>query len=158
MSCLALFGQTGDTGQTPSVAQQTEAPAAQQKPPEDQKSAEPTAAPAQTNSSVWSVGPIDFSGLVDGYYSYNANHPASRQNQLHNFDFQANQFSLNMAKLSLSHSPDPIGFQVDFGFGKAFDVIHSSEQAPQIFQYLEQVYVSFKPPQAKGFEAISGNL
>ena len=87
-------------------------------------------------SPTWSVGPIDFSGLVDGYYSFNANHPADMGscdfpaacgNQLYNFDVQPNQFSLNMAKLSLSHSPDPVGFQVDFGFGRAFDIVHGAE-------------------------------
>src|SRR6266403_3497189 len=76
---------------------------------------EPPAAPAPP---TWSVGPIDFSGLVDGYYSFNSNHPASRLNQLYNFDDKTNQFSLNMAKVSLSHSPDPVGFQVDLGFGR----------------------------------------
>ena len=56
---------------------------------------------------VWSAGGIDFSGLVDGYYSVNFNHPASRTNQLRNFDVMANQFSLNMAKLVMEHSADP---------------------------------------------------
>ncbi len=84
----------------------------------------PAAAPAAPAPPVWSVGPIDFSGLVDGYYNFNFNHPASQFNQLYNFDVQANQFSLNMAKLSMSHTADPVGFQVDFGFGKAFDNIH----------------------------------
>jgi hypothetical protein len=66
---------------------------------------------------------------------------------------QAEQFSLNMAKLSMSHAPDPVGFQVDLGFGKAFTMIHAGESAPNIFQYLEQAYVSFKPAKAKGLEA-----
>ena len=83
----------------------------------------PAAAPAAA-PAPWSVGGIDFSGLVDGYYTFNFNHPASATNGLYNFDTKANQFSLNMAKLSLSHSADPIGFQVDFGFGRAFDMIN----------------------------------
>jgi hypothetical protein len=133
---------------------QTDSPASPQTAPAQSPPAEaPPAAP-----SVWSVGPIDFSGLLDGYYSYNANHPASEANQLRNFDLEANQFSLNMAKLSLSHTPDPIGFQVDFGFGRAFDLIHSSEKAPEIFRYLEQVYVSVKPKEAKGLEVDFGEF
>ena len=44
-------------------------------------------------------------------------------NGLRNFDVKANQFSLNMAKLSLEHGADPVGFRVDFGFGRAFDII-----------------------------------
>ena len=55
----------------------------------------PAPAPAPA-APVWSAGPITFSGLIDGYYSFNANHPASRNNDLRNFEVKANQFSLNM--------------------------------------------------------------
>ena len=41
------------------------------------------------------------------------------KNGLINFDVKANQFSLNMAKLVLGHDPDPVGFHLDFGFGRA---------------------------------------
>jgi len=92
----------------------------------------------------WSVGGIDFSGLVDGYYTFNFNHPASQTNGLYNFDTAANQFSLNMAKLSMSHAVDPIGFQVDFGFGHAFDMINGGEPALGT-KNIEQAYVSWKP-------------
>jgi hypothetical protein len=120
----------------------------------------PAAAPAATPPPVWSVGGIDFSGLVDGYYSGNFNNPASRQNQLQNFDFQANQFSLEMAKASMGHAADPIGFQVDLGFGKAFDWIHSGEPSGSTgyLRNVEQAYVSFKPAKAKGFEADFGQF
>ena len=101
----------------------------------------PAAAPAP---APWSVGPIDFSGLVDGYYTFNFNHPASQTNGLYNFDTKANQFSLNMAKLSMSHGADPIGFQVDFGFGRAFDMINGGEPALGT-KNIEQAFVSWKP-------------
>lgn len=151
VTCLALMsGQTAGAQQESNpVPAQASAATDQQKPPDSS----PAPAP-----SVWSVGPIDFSGLIDGYYSFNANHPASQNNQLRNFDLKANQFSLNMAKLSLEHLPDPVGFRVDLGFGRAFDLIHSGEQAPEIFRYLEQVYVSLKPKEAKGFEADFGEF
>jgi hypothetical protein len=119
----------------------------------------PAAAPAAAAAApVWSVGGIDFSGLVDGYYSGNFNNPASQLNQLQNFDFQANQFSLEMAKISMAHSPDPVGLQVDLGFGKAFDVIHASEPSGSTgyLRNVEQAYVSLKPAKAKGFEADFG--
>jgi hypothetical protein len=123
--------------------------------PPDKPADTPAAAPA---TPVWSVGPIDFSGLVDGYYSFNFNHPASMVNNLYNFDVKANQFSLNMAKLSMSHTADPVGFQVDFGYGRAFEIIHAAEQAPNIFRHIEQAYVSFKPPKAKGFQVDFGQF
>jgi hypothetical protein len=105
----------------------------------------PAPAPAPAAAPPpWSVGPIDFSGLIDGYYVWNANHPASGNNGLYNFDVKANQFSLSMAKLSMSHTTDPVGFQVDLGFGKAFDLINGAEPGIGI-KNIEQAYVSWKP-------------
>jgi hypothetical protein len=123
------------------------APADQQAPAQT-----PPAAPAPP---TWSVGPIDFSGLIDVYYLQNFNRPASDFNQLYNFDFKANQFSLNMAKLTLSHDADPVGFRVDFGFGRAFDWIHSTEPT-DAFRHIEQAYVSLKSK--KGYEADFGEF
>ena len=120
----------------------------------------PASNPPAQEPATWSVGPIDFSGLVDGYYSFNANHPASQVNQLYNFDDKTNQFSLNMAKLSLSHSPDPVGFQVDLGFGRAFEIFNRqpSEQASDTFRFLKEAYLSLKPPKAKGLEIDFGKF
>ena len=125
--------------------------------------AAPPAAPAPAPSPTWSVGPIDFSGLIDGYYTANFNHPyvssgVPGQNALYNFNFQANQLSLNMAKLSMSHTADPVGFQVDLGFGKAFDVIHASEPSGSagFLRNIEQAYVSVKSK--KGYEADFGQF
>ncbi len=104
------------------------------------------------------MGPINFSGLIDAYYSANFNHPDSRVNQLRNFDVKANQFSLNMAKLSLDHTPDPVGFRVDLGFGRAFDIVHGSEAGPDIFRIIEQAFVSYKPEKAKGLQVDFGKF
>ncbi len=101
---------------------------------------------------------FDYSGLVDGYYDYNANHPSNTTNQLRNFDEKANQVNLNMLKVTVAHDPAPIGFRVDAGYGRAFDTIHLTEQAPRAFRYLEQFYVSLKPAKAKGFEADFGEF
>lgn len=121
----------------------------------------PAQAPASTPPPApptWSVGPIDFAGLVDGYYDLNFNHPnpAANGNQLYNFDVHANQFSLNMAKLSLSHTADPIGFQVDFGFGRAFEIVHGTDASAT--EHIEQAFVSWKPPKAKGFQLDFGQF
>jgi hypothetical protein len=117
----------------------------------------PDATPAPPTPSVWSIGGIDFSGLVDGYYNFNANHPpdSSDGNQLRNFDYDSNTFSLSMAKLTMSHDPDPVGFRIDLGFGKAFKQILSTEPD---FQHLEQAFVSWKPTKGKGFEADFGEF
>ncbi|MBV6430749.1 MAG: hypothetical protein IANPNBLG_00867 [Bryobacteraceae bacterium] len=106
-------------------------------------------------SSPWSVGPIDFSGTIDGYYSLNFNHPESGVNNLRNFDVRANSFSLNMAELTLKHDPDPVGFRIDIGFGRAFDIMHSTEpiaRGRDVLDHLPQVYVSVKPKNWGGFQ------
>jgi hypothetical protein len=123
-------------------------------------SADPSASASTDGNGPreWSVGPINFSGLLDGYYSLNFNHPASRSNQLRNFDVKANQFSLNMAKLVMEHAPDPLGFRVDLGFGRAFDMIHGSETGPEIFRNIEQAFVSYKPPKARGLQLDFGKF
>lgn len=148
---------TPATAPAPAASDPTKAPAAAPVAAAADAAAAPAAAPA---APVWSVGGIDFSGLVDGYFSGNFNNPASRLNQLQNFDTQANQFSLEMAKFSMGHSPDPVGFQIDLGFGKAFDIIHATEPSGSsgYLRNVEQAFVSFKPPKAKGFEADFGQF
>jgi hypothetical protein len=142
-----------------SVAGFAQAPAPAPPAAGDAQPAAAPAAPAAPAPPTWSVGPIDFSGLVDGYYNFNFNHPASMVNQTYNFDYQANQFSINMAKLSMSHTADPVGFQVDFGFGKAFDQIHNTgEEEPQIFKNIEQAYVSLKPFKKNGLQLDFGEF
>jgi hypothetical protein len=122
----------------------------------------PAAAPA---APTWSVGPLDLSGYIDGYYSFNFNRPNTsgifpdQINQLYNFDDKTDQFELSGAKLTLNHAPDPVGADIDFIYGRTNDLINNSALntttttfvASQL-PYLEQAYVSLKPPKAKGFE------
>jgi len=116
----------------------------------------PTTAPAPAPDpapKTWSVGPIDFSGLIDGYYSLNFNHPDSGFTTLRNFEVKANQFSLNMTKLSMSHTADPVGFTFDVGFGRAWKIFHATDPAgTDIVQYIPQAYVTLKPKSWGGFQ------
>ena len=57
-----------------------------------------------------------------------------------------------MAKLTVEHTPDPVGFRVDFGFGRMFDTFHATDPAVGMVRHLQQAYVSFKPPKAKGLQ------
>ena len=117
----------------------------QQQPP-----APPT--PAATPAPAWSIGSIDISGLLDGYYSFNNNHPASGFNTLRNFEVKSNQFSLNMTKLSLSHAANPIGFTFDIGFGRAWQIFHATDPARGGNEYIPQAYVSLKPERWGGLQ------
>ncbi|MGH9588308.1 MAG: outer membrane beta-barrel protein, partial [Acidobacteriaceae bacterium] len=100
---------------------------------------------------------IQFSGLIDGYYNYNNNHPADSDNgnQLRNFDFNSNTFGLSMAKLTLARDPSPPGVHVELGIRTPFSTILASEPN---FKYHEQAYVSYKPAQAHGFQLDLGEF
>lgn len=110
-------------------------------------------APDPKPAPQYAVGPVEFSGLVDVYYSVAFNHPASRTNNLRNFDVRANQFSLNMAKLEMQHAPDPVGFRLDLGVGRAWDLFHFAEPLKDgisIMRQIPQAYISLAPPKAGG--------
>lgn len=125
--------------------------------PQTPPPAEPTAPP--NPNTTWSLGPVNVSGLIDGYYSHNFNHPGSGTNKLRNFDTQANAASLNMGKATFEHAPDPIGFRVDLGFGRAFDVFHATEPSrSNVSRHFMQAYVSAKPSQLRGLQIDFGKF
>ena len=109
---------------------------------------------------------MDLSGFIDGYYSCNFNHPSANAlgdqvNQLYNFNDKTDQFDLSAAKLTLNHDPDPIGAHVDFIYGRTNTLINAaptnSTSADQL-NYIEQAFLSLKPPKAKGFELDFGKF
>jgi hypothetical protein len=119
----------------------------------------PAPEPAPSSPPTWSAGPIDFSGLVDGYYSLNFNHPASKNNTWRNFDAKANQFSLNMAKLTMEHTADPVGFKLEIAGGRAMEIFHATEPGGlEIYKHIFQAYVSLKPAKWHGFQVDFGKF
>ncbi len=128
--------------------------------------AQAPAAPAAPAAPTWSVGPMDISGFIDGYYSVNFNRPNTtggfeQLNQLYNFNDKTDQFNLRAAKLTLNHDPDPLGAHVDFIYGRTNDLINAAptngSSADQL-NYIEQAFLSLKPPKAKGFELDFGKF
>lgn len=101
---------------------------------------------------------IAFSGLADGYYSYNFNHPLSSLNQLYTFDDRTDQWDLNLLKVTANKDPNPIGFRLDVGLGRAMETMHTPSPDPSLFNYVEQAYISLKPQHWKGFEADFGDF
>lgn len=120
----------------------------------------PEPAPAPAPAPTWSVGPMDLSGLIDGYYSYNANRPSDaangQANDLYNFNDKTDQFNLAEARLTLNHDPDPIGAHVDLLFGRANTLVNGGSHDQG--DYLEQAFISIKPPKAKGLELDFGKF
>jgi Putative beta-barrel porin-2, OmpL-like. bbp2 len=119
--------------------------------PDTTAPATPAATPA---APVWSVGTMDLSGYVDGYFSYNHNRPAGGANYNYNFD-DLDQFNLEAAKVTLNHDPDPVGVHVDVIFGRTNTLIHAFDASTN---YIEQAYITVKPPKAKGFELDFGQF
>ena len=101
---------------------------------------------------------MDFSFMFDGYVNGSYNHPDSGFNQLRNFDFRADTLHVNMGKITIDRAPAPVGFHLDVGFGQTFNVIHSTDRAPEAFKYFEQAYVSFKPKSWNGVQIDAGEF
>lgn len=148
--CTLAVAQTPTTTPAPATA-----PAVTTDP-----AAKPAPKPEAAAAPTWSIGGITFSGLIDGYYSYAANHPGSGVNQYRNFDSRANSFSLNMTRLTLEHDADPVGFRLDLAFGRALDLINFQDAANGFdnMKYVPQAYISFKPKQLKGFQMDFGKF
>lgn len=136
--------------------------AAAQTPPPDMPAAPATPAaattPAPPPAKPWHIGPLDLTGFADGYYTYNSNDPTEsangKTNDLYNFNDDANQPGLSAAKLTLNHDPAPIGAHFDFLYGRTNRLIN----APNQLDFVEQAYISAKPPAAKGFEVDLGKF
>ena len=114
------------------------------------------AAPASSVSLASLIGPTRLSGLVDVYYAYNSNQPASRSIGLRSFDATANQFSLNLVELQVDKSPDPdnrTGYRVALGFGQAMNAVNGSDPGGLGFdQYLKEAYFSYLAQVGKGLQ------
>jgi hypothetical protein len=157
-AAIAMAVMTG--AQTPAPATPAPATPAPATPAADQPAAAPAAAPA---APTWSVGPMDISGFIDGYYSLNFNRPTSsangQANDLYNFNDKTDQFSLSAAKLTLNHDPDPVGAHVDFLYGRTNTFINApGANSGGESNYIEQAFLSLKPPKAKGFELDFGKF
>ena len=108
---------------------------------------------------------MDISGFIDGYYSFNANQPtASANGQVndgYNFNDKTDQFNLSAAKLTINHDPDPVGAHIDFLYGRTNNLINaapSNSSSTDQLNYIEQAFLSVKPPKAKGFELDFGKF
>lgn len=112
-------------------------------------------APHPQAAPVWSLGSVDFSGYLDGYYSYNYNHPTNAANgqinDLYNFDDKTDQFSLSALDLTTNHNPDPVGFHADLIAGRTNTLIHASSEKGTD-NYIEQAYISATPRKTHGSE------
>jgi len=139
-----------------------QAPASDSAPAAAPAAQAPAAAPAAPAAAPlkfpWKVGPMAVTGFVDGYYSYNYNQPADSANgqinDLYNFNDKTDQVDLSAVKLTLNHDPAPFGAHFDFFYGRSNGLVTAGLQG----DYIEQAFLSLKPPAAKGFEADFGRF
>lgn len=138
------------------AAAQTQTPATDQAPAPATPA--PAAAPADATPKPWHFAGFDFSGFVDGYYSWNDNHPTGaangESNDLYNFNVNADQPSLSAVKMTMNHDPAPFGARIDLMYGDTQKLVNPQGQ----LEYVEQAYLSVKPPKAKGLEVDAGKF
>ena len=121
----------------------------------------PSAPAPEAGPRVWKLGPFDFSGFADLYYSYNANHPTDEANgqinDLYAFNDKTNQVNVEAAKFVINLDPKPVGMRVDLLFGRANNLYHSSRDT-STDNYIEQAFVSAKPAHTHGMEIDFGQF
>jgi len=87
-----------------------------------------------------------FTGLLDGYWSYNFNKPnlgGSRTNDFRAFDTRDQSFSLNYGEIAVDYKPNNVGIRADIGFGDAADIVHAAEPGGQnLWRHIQQAYIT----------------
>jgi len=109
----------------------------------------------------------EIAGTADMYYHYNFNKPPTGSfTPLRNFDSQHNQFSFALVELALIKPPtsdDRVGFRFDFDYGPVTAWVHSAEPGgsnvgPDVFQHVQQAYISYLAPVGKGLTVDIGKF
>jgi hypothetical protein len=95
---------------------------------------------------------LELHGLLDLYAQHDFQQPASGQVLYREFDFATGP-SVGLARLTLAHQPDPLGFRLDVGFGDVPNAYMQSDPAATQYpayargmSYLLQAFVTVRPP------------
>lgn len=142
----AAIKNAAKTAATPSLAVETQDPAA----------------PAD-NPVLKFFANTEVTGFVDTYYHYNFNKASEPcytvggvdvSTCLHNFEVAHNAFSLNLAEIALEKKPTAEsrgGFRIDLDYGPTAALVHGFEPGGvQVWQNVEQAYLSYLAPTSKG--------
>lgn len=108
--------------------------------------------PVSAQSSLFHT--IEFSGLVDTYYTYNVNRPpVGTMTPFRNFDVRHNQFSVALLELALDKpvaTDDRIGFRFDLQYGQVAQIFNADPQDTNALVHAQQVYLRYLAPMGKG--------
>lgn len=102
------------------------------------------------------VSKITTSGFVDFYYSKNLAEPLNRTNKFRNFDIAENQFSLNLAEVTIQQAASPVGFRIDADFGAANDLVQAGNTGTG--NILQQAYLTAVLPVGNGLTVDVGKF
>jgi hypothetical protein len=102
------------------------------------------------------AGRIAISGFADVFYSKNFAHPASRKNELRNFDIAENQFTLSQVEVVLQKQAEPVGFRVDLDYGAANDIVQPAGASS--LSMIQQAYLTAVVPVGKGLTIDAGKF
>jgi hypothetical protein len=97
---------------------------------------------------------VEFTGLVDAYYTYNFNEPATGTfTPLRNFDVRHNQFSVALVELALNKpatADDRVGFRFDLDYGQVAQIFNADPLDGNALLNVQQAYVSYMLPVGSG--------
>ncbi len=158
--CVAVAADenTAANSTTVKADEQAQAPATAAPAPAPASAAAAETPQKSVNNFTWKG--VKLSGILDGYYLNNSNDPASGKNATRAFDTEANAWDLNMLKFAIEKSAEPIGFRLDLGVGRAFDVFQFYEPTRRVEQLnpVMQGYISLKPKSWNGVQIDVGKF
>ena len=97
---------------------------------------------------------VEFSGLVDMYYTYNFNEPATGEvTPLRNFDVRHNQFSVSLLEFAMNKpavEDDRVGFRFDLQYGQLAQIFNGDPLDNNALVNVQQAYISYLAPVGKG--------
>ena len=97
---------------------------------------------------------IEFTGLVDTYYTYNFNEPSTGElTPLRNFDVRHNQFSVGLLELAMAKpatADDRVGFRFDLQYGQVAQIFNGDPLDNNALVNVQQAYVSYLAPVGSG--------
>jgi hypothetical protein len=97
---------------------------------------------------------VEVSGVLDTYYTYNFNEPATGTfTPLRSFDLKHNQFSVSLVELALTKAvsaDDRIGFRFDLQYGQTAQVFSTDPLDNNNLVNVQQGYLSYLAPAGKG--------
>lgn len=97
---------------------------------------------------------VEFSGLVDAYFTYNFNEPKTGEfTPLRNFDVRHNQFSVSLLEFAMNKAAtadDRVGFRFDLQYGQLAQIFNGDPFDNNALINVQQAYVSYLAPVGSG--------